>query len=193
MAISDLSICNNALLLVGANEITSFNDNTNEAYMCNRLYAITRDALLEEGNWTFLRTQVRLARTDSSHTEYAYEYQIPGNVLRIFKKDTARNDYEIYGDKLLSNDSDVYIYASVDPGEHAYPATFVRALEYKMAAVLAAALEHDESMAQLFENLHTQALRKARRVDGQQQPNKSLSGAGLRPLTMRMVTNGKST
>ena len=48
-----VSICNQALSLVGANSIISLDDNTTEARLCKAIYEPVRDALLEEHAWTF--------------------------------------------------------------------------------------------------------------------------------------------
>lgn len=189
---TDVSICNNALLLIGANTITSLSDNVNEAVTCNALYEGTKDSLIQEGNWSFCRDVVSLtsSKATSDIDDYDYMYDIPSTVFRIFKKDNVPNNYDIYGAKLYTNDTTVNIYCLTDPGESAFPAHFVRTLEFKMASILAAALEHDESMTQLFERLFTDSLRKSRRIDGQNTPNKSFTDAFLSPVNMRYSTDG---
>ena len=41
MAVTNIDICNQALILVGANTIASFTDNTTESQVANQLYEST--------------------------------------------------------------------------------------------------------------------------------------------------------
>lgn len=189
---TDVSICNNALLLIGANTITTLSDNVNEAVTCNALYAGTRNSLIQEGKWTFCLSVEDLtsSKADSDIDDYSYMFTIPSTVFRVFNKDDIPNNYTIYGSKIYTNDTTCKVYCLKDPGEANYPDHFVRSLELKMASLLAAALENDESMNQLFDKLHTDALRKSRRIDGQTNPNLALSDFIIAPRDIRFTDNG---
>ena len=53
MANSKFDICNKALVLVGANTITSFNESTTESKVANNLYESTLENLLTRCRWRF--------------------------------------------------------------------------------------------------------------------------------------------
>ena len=48
---SKVDLANEALLLLGANTITSFTDNDSNAVLVNRFYTSERDALLRSHRW----------------------------------------------------------------------------------------------------------------------------------------------
>jgi hypothetical protein len=48
-----VSICADALILLGAEPISSFNDGTDESNSCDRLYPDTRDSTLVMYPWSF--------------------------------------------------------------------------------------------------------------------------------------------
>ena len=82
MAVGDsaLTICSDALLLLGAAPISSFNQGTDEATVCDRLYPDVRDSTLQMYPWTFSFKKVQLARTTNTPVnEWKYEYQLPSD------------------------------------------------------------------------------------------------------------------
>jgi hypothetical protein len=183
---TDIKICTSALYMIGAEEINSFQDETREARLCASLYGTTRDEILQSHPWLFTKQQIDLARTTTAPVmDFKYEYQIPSGTLRIFYKDTLRNDYEVFQDKIFTDDDAVTIVRQVDPGEGNYPPYFIRLLEYAMAEVLAAALAQDETASQLFMRKKNEQMRKARGIDSQNQPNKKINSGELSLTAVR--------
>lgn len=178
---TDVEICASALLLVGADEINSFEDETREARICDNLYDTTRQKLLQSHNWSFSLAMTELSRTTLATTSseyefgYLYEYSLPTDYLRLIKKDGVANDYRIAGDKLYSNDSEVHILYQYDVSETEFPAYFTRALEFEMAKILAAALMQDETQVELWTALAKDELIRAKNIDSQNQPPSELA------------------
>lgn len=176
MATTDLDICISALLLVGADEITSFDDASREARICNQLYETTKQKLLQTRPWSFSLAIVELAKTTLATTSeeyefgYLYEYTLPPDQLRIIRKNNPTNDYRIIGDKLYTNDDEVQVLYQYDVSESEFPSYFTRAFEFEMAKLLAAALMQDENQMQLFAALAKEELIKARNIDAQGSP-----------------------
>lgn len=169
---TDISICNSALYLIGAEAINSFEDGTREARLCAALYPTTYESILQQYPWSFSLQQIDLARTtETPLIDWEYSYQIPGNVLRILRKDQLRNDYELYLDKLFSNDDKVTIIAQVKPSEADIPAHLVRTLEFAMAEILAASVQQDQAMAQMFKQMYKDQLILSRSIDAQNKPS----------------------
>ena len=186
---TNISICNGGLFMIGADEINSFTDETREARICAALYETTKQEIIQSHPWVFTKQQIDLARTVNTPVmDFEYEYQVPTGTLRIFYKDTLRNDYEVFQDKLFTDDDAVTIVRQVDPGEANYPAYFVRLLEYAMAEVLAASVSQDADVTQLFNQKKNEQMRKARGIDSQNQPNKRFNENQLRLTAVR--TNG---
>ena len=173
MSATDLSICKTALLLVGADEINSFEDGSREARICDAVYTTTKESLIQTHPWSFTLEQTDLARTTQTPVigDFEYVYQLPVNSLKVIRKDGLQNDYRIYQDKLFSSDDVVSIIHQIDPGEQNFPSYFTRALEFKMAELLAASLAQDETLTQIMQDKFIRAVREAKSADSQTQPN----------------------
>jgi len=113
-----VSICSDALLLIGAKAISSFNDGTDESSVCDRLYPDIRDSVLVTYPWSFGMKKVQLAQLITTpNSVWRYEYQLPGDKLAnpraVYNSanpgSPVQKDWEIQGDKLLTNLTSVFI------------------------------------------------------------------------------------
>ena len=79
-----VSICNQALGWLGANLITSLDDDNREAQLCKTNFPDLRDAVLEEREWTFAVRRFQLAPL-VLEPKYGYtnQFLVPPIVLRI--------------------------------------------------------------------------------------------------------------
>jgi len=137
-----ITICSDALLMLGAKAITSFNDGTDESSVCDRLYPDIRDSALTMYPWSFTLKKIQLARLVTTPTSvWRYEYLLPGDRLASPRAvyDTSapgaypRKDWEIQGDKLLTNEEVVVIDYQFRPAESELPTYFIQLLKYMMA------------------------------------------------------------
>ena len=77
-----ITICSDALIMLGAKAITSFNDGTDESSTCDRLYPDIRDSTLVMYPWSFNTKKVQLAQLLTAPTNvWRYAYQLPGDKL----------------------------------------------------------------------------------------------------------------
>lgn len=182
-----ISICSDALIMLGAKAISSFNDGTDEANTCDRLYPDIRDGLLVQYPWSFTLKKFKLARLITNPTTaWKYEYQLPGDRLsnvRSVRNTSSPNapvqkDWEIQGDKLLTNLTDVYIDYQYQTPEFAMPPYFIQLLKYHLAWHLAMPITEQMDRAQYWqgvavggpsENGRGGYLRTAMQIDGQGQ------------------------
>lgn len=183
-----VSICSDALILLGAKPISSFNDGTDEANSCDRLYPDVRDTTLSMYPWSFAYKKVKLARLVTTPTsEWKYEYQMPGDRLgnprALFETSAlyARpvKEWEIQGDKILTNYEEVYIDYPYQTPEFAMPQYFVQLLKYMMAWHLAYPVTEQEGKTSYWQNVAVGGpsengrggyFRTASNIDGQGQP-----------------------
>lgn len=183
-----VSICSDALILLGAKPISSFNDGTDESNTADRLYPDVRDSVLSMHPWSFAYKKVKLARLVTTPvSEWKYEYQLPGDRLgnprAVFETSNlyARpvKEWEIQGDKLITNYEEVYIDYPYQTPEFAMPQYFVQLLKYAMAWHLAQPVTEQEAKAQYWqgvafggpsENGRGGFFRQAANIDGQGQP-----------------------
>jgi len=151
-----VSICSDALILIGAKAISSFNEGTDEASVCDRLYPDIRDSTLVMYPWSFATKKIQLARLVTAPTNvWQYAYQLPGDRLAgpraVYDSPAVganvRKEWEIQGDNLLTNLPAVYIDYQYSVGEFAMPKYFVQLLKYMVAWHIAEAITEQQDKA----------------------------------------------
>lgn len=188
-----ITICSDALLMIGAKAITSFNDGTDESSICDRLYPDIRDSLLVMYPWSFSTKKIQLAQLlTAPGSVWRYAYQLPGDRLnnpRAVYESSAigspvRKDWEIQGDQLLTNLESVYIDYQYSVGEFAMPQYFVQLLKYMVAWHIAESLTEQQEKAAKWqrvavgdpsENGRGGFFRTAAQIDGQGNPSRAIS------------------
>tara|TARA_R100001460_G_scaffold16404_2_gene35821 strand:+ start:704 stop:1318 length:615 start_codon:yes stop_codon:yes gene_type:complete len=149
-----VTICSDALILLGAKSISSFNDGTDEANAADRLYPDVRDSTLTVFPWSFAFKKAQLARLLTTPTsEWRYQFQMPGDRLgnprQVFLNNninpTSFKDFEIQGDLLLTNEETIFIDYPFQTEEFAMPKYFVQLMKYMMAWHLAYPITEQET------------------------------------------------
>lgn len=182
---TSLTVCSDALLLLGARPITSFNDGTDSANICDRIYPHVKKSTLQAYPWSFTFKKVQLARTTNTPVnQYKYEYVLPSDRLGAIRRAYTSlsvgvgtfNDWVIQGDKLLTNEEKVVIDYQFLPDESAMPAYFIQLLNYMMAWHIADALTDQLTKTQYWQSVAVRAasennrggyFRTAMVIDGQ--------------------------
>lgn len=194
---SSLSICSDALLMLGAKPISSFNEGTDEANICDRLYDDIKKQSLMVYPWSFSFKKIALSQLITTPTtEYKYEYQLPGDRIgpprQVYASATPGSptirEYRIFGDKLLTNETSIYIDYPYDVQEFEMPVYFVQLLKYMLAWHLANPITDQTDKAQYWqsvaigspaENGRGGYLRTAMQIDGAGQPNQVIEDYSL--------------
>jgi len=192
-----ITICSDALIMLGAKAITSFNDGTDESSTCDRLYPDIRDSTLVMYPWSFSTKKIQLAQLlTAPGSVWRYAYQLPGDRLgnpRAVYNSSAvgspvQKDWEIQGDQLLTNLTAVYIDYQYSVGEFAMPQYFVQLLKYMMAWHLALPITEQADRAQYWQQVATGVIgengrggyfRTATQIDGQGQPSRVIEDFSL--------------
>lgn len=82
---TEVSICNQALALLGETRILTLDDDSRQAGACKDTYTPTRDALLEEINPQFSRTAARLlAEVEVPPVWYTHSFPLPPDTLNVW-------------------------------------------------------------------------------------------------------------
>lgn len=188
-----VSICSDALILLGAKAITSFNDGTDESSVCDRLYSDIRDSTLSMYPWSFATKKVALARlVTAPGSVWKYAFQLPGdrlaNPLAVYQSanvgSPVRKDWEIQGDQLLTNLETVFIDYKFSVPEYAMPQYFVQLMKYMMAWHLAMPITEQTDKAGYWqgvavggpaENGRGGFFRSSTQIDGQGNPSRAFS------------------
>ncbi len=188
---SAIDISSRALILIGANPITSFDEGSTEALVAVNMYEDVARASLVNTRWRFATNQaVMNLLSDAPTGRYDQAHQLPNDTLMVHSVTINDNliDYQIYGDKIFSdttaNDSLIVDY-TFRAEEENWPSYFVIAVEYALANIFATSIARDASLAQLMQASATQAMAKARSLDSQQQTTRSIP-------TSRFITERRS-
>ena len=191
VADTSLKIASRALILIGADAITAFDDGSTEATIATNMYEDVCRTALTNTRWRFATNQATLNLLSSAPTgRYDRAYQIPSDSLMIHAVTVNDNviDYQTYGDKIYADtsttDSLIADY-TFRVGEDNFPSYFILALEYSLASVFATSIARDANLANLMTNAASNAMAKARSLDSQSQTTRKL-------ITSRYLTNRRS-
>lgn len=159
---TSLSICSDALIMLGANALSSFSEGTTAATVADRLYDDIRTTVLTSYPWAWTLKKVQLAQVVTAPiNEWTYAYQLPTDRIAapraVFYSSSTRvpvtSDFEIFGDKLYTNYPTIYIDYQYDPGESQYPKYFVQLLKYFLAWHFAEPVTDQVSKAQYWQGI----------------------------------------
>ena len=176
-----IKVSSRALILIGEEGISSFEDGSAQSDVANAMYEDVARTALTNSRWRFATKQAVLNRVASAPTgRFDAAYQLPGDLLMLSAVTVGDHPikYDTYGDKVFcdasENDELVadYIYRA---DEADWPSFFVIAVEYAMAAVFAVSIARDASLAGLMEQKAQLYMIQARRLDSQQQTNRKLN------------------
>lgn len=188
---SDVQICNGALLKLGADTILALTDNNNRARVMNARYEPVRDAELQRRRWRFSVLRAKLpALAATPLFEYGYQYQLPGDFLRLLEGGDIRtladlSDYRvsacalytIEGDKLLTSLTPPlsirYIARVTDVG--LYHPAFCEALSARLAWENCERLTQSDSKRQLAQSDYKEAIREAVRAQALETASQSIA------------------
>ncbi len=174
MALSDVQLCNRALIKIGATPLGGFDDGTPQAEIAETLYATTRDALLSAHAWTFATAQAALTTTLASPptADFAHAFQLPADCLRVLSAGSGVRGrglaYRIVGTTLQTDRDEVVITYVYRAAESAFPPFFDAALIARLAAEFCLPITENTSRAEMYFTLAERAFREAKLIDSQQ-------------------------
>ncbi|HEY7805205.1 MAG TPA: hypothetical protein VIC30_12345 [Orrella sp.] len=193
-----LSICSDALIMLGASPLSSFSDGTDAAQICDRLYDDLKDTLVASYPWSWSFKKAQLARlSEEPVNEWKYNYALPGDrlsgVRAVFNSGSSgarsiQSGWEILGDKLQTSEEQIYIDYQYSPQEFELPTYFVQLLKYAMAADIAETVTDQITKAQYFEqkafgspgeNRRGGHMRVAMNIDGANKPTEAFEDYSL--------------
>mgnify|MGYP001270844619 FL=1 len=171
---SVVDICNSALNFLGASTISALTEDSKNARLCNQRYEPIRNRTFRSHAWNFATKRVELAKdSDAPVVEYANQYTLPADCLRVLKIHTGSTDsikstidYAVEGRKIKTDEGTVflvYIALITDPNE--YDTYFNEALSAALAADIAYAITNNATLANNYQALADERLREARFVD----------------------------
>lgn len=175
---SKVSICSNALLMLGAQTINSLTENSDRALLAANLYDSTRDDVLRSHPWNCATKRVILAPEATAPAfGYGAAFVLPPDWLRTLEVGEFgyELDYKTENGRILADTSALPLrYVFRNDQEATWDAMLVKAMELRMAAEMAYAITSSASMADLMFNKLQQHMKQARAVDGMDDPPQEL-------------------
>lgn len=188
MALSAVEICNRALTAIGHKAITSLDEGTERADICNRLYAGLRDELIQDHPWNFATRRAELAAiSEAPAFGWDYQYQLPTDCVRVLGLCDAPvlasnntvvvnelyqepGSWEVEGRRILTNEVAPLqvIYLSNAPTEDEFPPKFTAALVLRIAMDLAMPLTESGQRREMLGKEYLAAIRSARGQDSRE-------------------------
>ena len=189
---SEVDIANMALGWIGADTITSFDDESTQAVLAKLNYPRSRDVVLEVREWTFAVKRFTLQPdTEKPEFQWANQFPIPTEVLRVL---TVEREQVVSSNELTSNfieheqmnwvreggnilaDMDVVFMRGLvrieDPTK--FSETFTHALAARLAADLAIPIARSKTLQQVMFTLYDLKLRDAASTEGMQGRSKRI-------------------
>jgi hypothetical protein len=192
---TDVSICSNALLMLGDESIADFNEESKRAELCENLYPQVRLAVLRSHPWNCAVKRVALAPDVTAPAfDYAYAFNVPDDWLRTLQVGQygCEVNHQHEARQILADDNPLYLrYVFANLNEATWDAMLVHGVSLAMKAALAYPITKSASLATACLADAESFLKSCRAVDGQDDPPETLgdfpllSARGASPSSWR--------
>lgn len=181
-----IAICQKALVLVGAEPITSFEDGSTESIAASNVYREVVDAALSTYPWRFAMNQAELQVLSEVPADiWSYAYQLPSDLILPVTVTQLGivQDYDRYGDKVFTNaanDTNPVVLSYIfQADESLWLPHFRMAVIYDLASLFGIAVAAREDLSSQFANRAERAYAIARSQEGQSQTNTNITSTQL--------------
>lgn len=197
---SDVQICSSALVRLGAKSISSFEE-LSTGPLCAEIFPDVKLRVLTAAPWrSILVKSAELTRTlTTPPTQYKYEYQLPPNALTGFPRTvwnstfssgggTPFTNFNIFGNKLLTNAEQILVDYQVDIDPELLPPHINQLMIYAVAAEIALAVTDQQSTADTWFKIAWGTpeqggkggyFKEAQRIDSQGHPSQGIKNYPL--------------
>ena len=180
---SPVSISSQALVLLGANPIASFTEPTDRARTASNLYEDRKLALLREHPWNCCIRRVILApEVLLPGFGYRSQFLLPSDCLRVLSVGdglSSWEDYQLEGRRILTDGTALALRYVADTEESAWDPQLVQLMTQSMVAAMAYPITKSSAVAEAAEAKFERMLRRAKAVDGQENPPEEIEDSPL--------------
>jgi hypothetical protein len=166
MADSKIQICNQALSLLGADAIRSFDENNKRARMCDVFFESTRNYLLTKFDWPFARKYAKLQLlAEEIVPADKYAYQLPNDCMipRDLHPPGSYDPWSVHGRVLwcnISSEQEVFLYYTIQVMDTSlFSATFSNLLALALAVRICMPISQDKALASVLDQRYLQEQR----------------------------------
>ena len=181
--LTDIDVASKALVLIGANPISDFDEGTTESKVAKNIYETIVEAALTRIRWRFASGQQTLGRLVATPTaRFDSAYQIPTEPeLLVLHACTVLNnpiEFDIYEDKVFCNatEDDIvvadYTYRAATGN---WPPYFTKALIYDLGGIFAGAIAQKGDLAEHYEKRSELHYQRAQTVESQQRTTRRIN------------------
>lgn len=134
MSLTDIEICSNALIRLGAIPIQSFDDKTDIATACKNIYGPKKKYMLSFYPWRFSMKFSQLSRDlETPVAHWKYQYTLPSDKIQagfpeVYTSNNINSytidDWEIIGNKLMTNEPEIWVKYQFNINEELWPEYF---------------------------------------------------------------------
>jgi hypothetical protein len=170
---SNIEIINRALVLLGAERISSLSDGSTESESAAQIYPGVVEDLISRYRWRFAHVQAQLSRLSATpDARWDAAYQLPSD-LAILETVTVSDEpieYDRMEDKIVCNAAStdaVYAEYVVLNDESKWPGYFVSLVVYELASLLSTPVGDREDLAERFEKRSLRQFGLAKNLDAQ--------------------------
>lgn len=145
-----VEIWNLALTALGADALTSMEEDNENARRLSVIYVPVVKDLLRAHPWNFALKRATLAQMSASPDfGYTYFYQLPSDCLKVVEiNDQVDIDYVVEGRRILCDEETVELrYISYITDSNQYDSNFVSLLSARLQAEIAYAVTHSRTLA----------------------------------------------
>ena len=164
---TDLSLCNNALLLLGNTAIDAITDNTKAAKLCSQFYQQSVDAVLRAYTWNAATYRsAALTATTTPSFGFSYAFTLPDDCLRVLMiEDEETIPFRIESGVILTDDSTCKISYIKRITPDNMGSLLIEAISARLAATMAFSLTNSTSGAEAMWKLYEKKLDEAQTID----------------------------
>lgn len=166
---TDVAICNMALTALGHESISSLDERSKAAGLCRLHLATARRELLEAHNWAFATAYADLAQLAQKPAgRWTLAYRRPADCLKA-RALSEGAPFEVVGDMVCTDKPQArLIYTRDVSAAGRLPPSFVRALSFLLASLLAVPLMQSQRLEQGMTARYMALLEAARENDADQ-------------------------
>lgn len=171
---SEVSICSAALVMNGAQPLTSFTENNDSARIASALWESARDYVLRAYPWNCAVKRVQLApSTTAPEFDYSAQFTLPDDWLRTLQVGLYGEeiDYRTEGNSILCDATSLplrYIYRNANC--ESWDAGLVWAMTNVMRSIFANPVTSSTSLEDLVHSVLKPIIQRASAIDGADDP-----------------------
>lgn len=171
---SKISIISKALVLCGEAPLNSLSDNRYGATVGSNLFEVIYENELQSNRWRFCCTKKQLTQLLASPlNEWQFAFQLPSDMLLPIGS-FPKTKYEIYGDRVYTNQSTFALEYMFKPEVNQMPAYFSLLMSYALARDMIKPLSESDQGVQVMEIKYNRQRNRALYADAQGRPNRPI-------------------